>query len=108
MRYFCALFLFSFLLIACESEANDAQLPEGAFVAEVGKVSANAEKIAQCLYGDPSQMSNSWRVFGNGCVDSCAKARSRERMRCSMAMTAGCDCGPDRCWDDAANSCVDN
>jgi hypothetical protein len=39
-----------------------------------------------------------WREFGNGCVDRC-KAKMNPMMLCSMAITYGCDCGKDRCWD---------
>ncbi|MFW5877270.1 MAG: hypothetical protein ACOCXM_11080 [Myxococcota bacterium] len=42
-----------------------------------------------------------WRQFPNTCVDSCRRVRSAEPVLCGMAMTMGCDCGSDRCWDGA-------
>ena len=39
-----------------------------------------------------------WREFGNGCVDSC-KSKMDRIMICSMAITYGCDCGKESCWD---------
>ncbi|MFW5876275.1 MAG: hypothetical protein ACOCXM_06025 [Myxococcota bacterium] len=40
-----------------------------------------------------------WRQFRNTCVDSCRLVRAVEPVACGMALTMGCDCGPDRCWD---------
>ena len=40
-----------------------------------------------------------WFYFSNTCVDSCAKARSKEPVLCGQAFTWGCGCGPDRCWN---------
>jgi hypothetical protein len=46
-----------------------------------------------------SRVGGTWEFFGNGCVDSCFKERSEEPPICTDAMTYGCDCGPDRCWN---------
>jgi len=47
-----------------------------------------------------------WKEFSNGCVDSCDLARNPEIISCTQALTNGCDCGPDRCWN--GESCEDN
>ncbi|MBU0647676.1 hypothetical protein KJ855_00675 [Patescibacteria group bacterium] len=44
-----------------------------------------------------------WRVFSNTCVDACT---SEKYPVCGMAITAGCDCGPDKCWN--GYMCVKN
>ena len=44
-------------------------------------------------------MGGSWFYFSNTCVDSCAKARSKEPVLCGQAFTWGCECGPDKCWN---------
>lgn len=40
-----------------------------------------------------------WRLFSDGCVDSCAKAVD-PNIGCILVMTWGCDCGSDQCWGD--------
>ena len=47
-----------------------------------------------------------WKTFTNGCVDSCLKERSEEPVFCTQALTDGCDCGSDRCWN--GKSCEGN
>lgn len=47
-----------------------------------------------------------WRTFNNGCVDSCALERNPELILCTQALTDGCDCGIDKCWN--GESCEDN
>lgn len=44
-----------------------------------------------------------WREFGNGCVDRCEVKFNKFRI-CTMALTYGCDCGVDRCWQ--GDKCV--
>jgi hypothetical protein len=44
-----------------------------------------------------------WRDFGDSCVDGCL-AKLDSLTMCARAITAGCDCGENRCWD--GNSCV--
>ncbi|MBU6339686.1 MAG: hypothetical protein KGQ36_06950 [Rickettsiales bacterium] len=46
-----------------------------------------------------------WRQFGNGCVDSCRSQLDRFSM-CTMALTYGCDCGSNGCFDN--DKCVKN
>lgn len=52
---------------------------------------------------DPQQecanVNGMWKMFSDGCVDSCFKARSKEPVFCTLAITDGCDCGADRCWN---------
>ncbi|MBI2608891.1 MAG: hypothetical protein HYW47_04740 [Deltaproteobacteria bacterium] len=36
------------------------------------------------------------KLFSNTCVDECYPT-GEERV-CGMALTYGCDCGPDKCW----------
>lgn len=45
-----------------------------------------------------------WKLFSNTCVDSCSAVGSNGM--CGQAMTEGCDCGPNQCWD--GERCVDN
>lgn len=40
----------------------------------------------------------SWKIFENGCVDSCYYAHN-PLSNCTHTLTNGCDCGPDKCWD---------
>jgi len=49
-----------------------------------------------------------WKLFNNGCVDSCELARQdpNDPIICTQAQTYGCDCGPDKCWNGA--SCENN
>lgn len=49
-----------------------------------------------------------WYYFGDGCVDSCEKARASEPITCTAALTWGCECGPDKCWNSTTNKCEPN
>ena len=44
-------------------------------------------------------------MFNDGCEDSCYSERNRD-IDCTMAISGGCDCGPDMCWEE--NKCVPN
>lgn len=48
-----------------------------------------------------------WRMFSDGCKDSCAKAAD-PTINCTQAMTWGCDCGVDKCWAPTLEQCMDN
>jgi len=37
--------------------------------------------------------------FGNTCVDSCSSQESENVIVCGDAITWGCDCGEDKCWN---------
>ncbi|MDD5178501.1 MAG: excalibur calcium-binding domain-containing protein [Candidatus Nanoarchaeia archaeon] len=39
-----------------------------------------------------------WLYFSSGCADSCGSQR-REDVVCTTAMTWGCECGGDKCWN---------
>src|SRR3989344_1821359 len=49
-----------------------------------------------------------WYYFGDGCVDSCEKAKAKEPVACTAALTWGCECGPDKCWNFTTNECEPN
>ncbi|MBI5803663.1 hypothetical protein HY450_00295 [Candidatus Pacearchaeota archaeon] len=40
----------------------------------------------------------SWRQFTNSCVDYCPLTENEEVV-CAQAITEGCDCGEDMCWN---------
>ena len=46
-----------------------------------------------------------YEEFPNGCRDTCEYARNPGLM-CTQALTSGCDCGPDQCWN--GTSCEPN
>lgn len=45
-----------------------------------------------------------WREFGNGCVDNCIKKIDPYNIVCTSALTYGCECGKNRCWN--SEKCV--
>lgn len=57
---------------------------------------------------DCQDSGGTWEQFTNGCVDSCELAResSDDPIACTQAITMGCDCGEDECWNGEA--CEDN
>lgn len=44
-----------------------------------------------------------WRQFGNGCTDDC-RSKFDEFTICTQALSYGCDCGKNRCWN--GETCV--
>ncbi len=48
-----------------------------------------------------------WRMFSNGCGDSCIKERETpdNPIMCTMAFQESCDCGPLRCWNHEKQRC---
>lgn len=44
-----------------------------------------------------------WRQYGNGCVDEC-NPKFEQFAICTRAVTFGCDCGKNRCWN--GETCV--
>ncbi|MEK6828064.1 MAG: DNA/RNA non-specific endonuclease, partial [Nanoarchaeota archaeon] len=64
------------------------------------------EKTNKSQFQEPSveevciNAGGSWSYFPNTCVDSCAKARSKEPVLCGQAFTWGCECGSSKCWND--------
>jgi len=45
-----------------------------------------------------------WREFGSGCVDNCLKKIDPYNIVCTSALTYGCECGKNRCWN--GETCV--
>ncbi|MCE3254930.1 MAG: hypothetical protein K0R25_424 [Rickettsiaceae bacterium] len=52
------------------------------------------------------KQSGTWQEFKNGCVDSCSSKISKSAI-CTMAVTWGCKCSQNKCWDEAQNSCIE-
>jgi len=46
-----------------------------------------------------------WKQFNNGCMDSCEYRRNPTNVMCTQALTFGCECGPDRCWNAGEKVC---
>lgn len=48
-----------------------------------------------------------FRMFSNGCGDSCAFVRQTldNPIVCAQAFTESCDCGPLMCWNDKLGIC---
>ncbi|MBU4000017.1 hypothetical protein KKG29_02460, partial [Patescibacteria group bacterium] len=44
-----------------------------------------------------------WKEFNNGCVDNCDYVRNSNTMDCASALTHGCDCGENKCWNGSAS-----
>jgi len=64
------------------------------------------EEILENPQEECESVDGTWTEFSNGCVDSCDLARNPETILCTQALTDGCECGPDRCWN--GESCEDN
>lgn len=47
-----------------------------------------------------------WKIFSNGCVDSCYAERNPMEASCTFSEQSGCDCGLDKCWN--GFTCEDN
>ena len=60
----------------------------------------NKEKKEVC-----EQKNGTWMEFKNGCVDNCSNKIARMSM-CTEALTFGCKCGENKCWNNAQNSCI--
>lgn len=48
-----------------------------------------------------------WALFNNGCVDSCEYRRNTNQVMCTQALTYGCYCGKEKCWDSEEKTCED-
>lgn len=46
--------------------------------------------------------------FPNTCVDSCNLARNPGVISCGLALTYGCDCGSNECWNFESGKCEGN
>ncbi len=52
-----------------------------------------------------------WITFPSTCTDTCSDyiyEKNNPYFLCGQALTPGCDCGPNECWDRKENGCVDN
>ena len=58
----------------------------------------NGSKILDNSGDECARVSGEWKIFSNGCVDSCSLVRSKEPVFCTAVLTDGCDCGADKCW----------
>ncbi|MFT6077250.1 MAG: hypothetical protein ACJA02_000875 [Myxococcota bacterium] len=61
---------------------------------------SNLEERRTC-----ESQNGSWKLFNNGCVDSCASQASSVSM-CTQSLKKGCECGASKCWDGATKTCV--
>jgi len=52
-----------------------------------------------------TQQKGIWKKFDNGCVDNCSNKISKISI-CTDAKTFGCQCGENKCWDNAKKSCI--
>ena len=52
------------------------------------------------------KQNGAWQQFANGCVDSCSSKITKMSM-CTMALTFGCKCGENKCWDGTTSSCIE-
>ena len=71
-------------------------------IAECKCVNNKCGLVSQEVLEDPAEecvrLGLEWRVFNNGCVDSCFAERTPS-VSCTLALEYGCDCGPDKCWN---------
>lgn len=91
-------FVAAVLLQACYSE-----IPEDDFQGLPDDIT-DPDEVTDHLALVCEEEGGQWRLFNNGCVDSCDAARNDDIM-CTQAMTYGCDCGDDMCWD--GQTCVE-
>ena len=40
-----------------------------------------------------------FKFFNTGCHDECYITRSKKPISCTQALSSGCDCGPEKCWN---------
>jgi hypothetical protein len=65
--------------------------------------SPSSNDVQVCINGG-----GTWREdFSNTCVDTCEYARNPD-MLCGQAITAGCDCGSNKCWNVEKLICESN
>lgn len=78
---------------------------------EPSKIECINEKCVALSEKDVCQQEGGeWRVFRNGCVDSCQYNRNKGDVMCTQALTYGCDCGEGKCWNSEEKVCenIDN
>ncbi|MBI4895538.1 MAG: hypothetical protein HY831_03520 [Candidatus Aenigmarchaeota archaeon] len=40
-----------------------------------------------------------WKLFNSGCHDECYVKRATKPVACNMALSYGCDCPENQCWN---------
>lgn len=100
----------------CMAYWEGAELEDGICVAKSGSGCSNPftyDSVGHCCHENPGaceltyeeetcvNAGGDWKLFTNTCVDRCGAGDV-----CGDAMTMGCDCGPDACWNGKA--CVGN
>lgn len=48
-----------------------------------------------------------WSLYDTGCRDSCYAEYYGDLVECAEENTYGCNCGPNACWDECLQTCVD-
>ncbi|MBI4410960.1 MAG: hypothetical protein HY541_00550 [Deltaproteobacteria bacterium] len=94
MFLFCLAATFSFY--ACGEGGTDTGNPTTG-----GEDADTADEEQTCV-----DAGGEWIEFSDGCVDSCESQRG-EDVPCTAALTMGCECGEDRCWNDETLECED-
>ncbi|MFW6173563.1 MAG: hypothetical protein ACOC5T_07455 [Elusimicrobiota bacterium] len=51
-----------------------------------------------------ARVGGEWKTFPNTCVDSCEYRRGEVQF-CGQALTEGCECGTNKCWN--GETCVE-
>ena len=65
----------------------------------INNVSANNRPTTFDDRPDCEKSQGIWREFGSGCVDNCLKKIDPYNIVCTSALTYGCECGKNRCWN---------
>ncbi|RLE39184.1 hypothetical protein DRJ17_01520 [Candidatus Woesearchaeota archaeon] len=87
-----------FLVAGCEQPIT----PESTSTTEPASTPKKPEAQLECKI-----KGGTWREFSNACVDSCELVTD-PNLLCAQVITPGCDCGPDKCWDDDTETCIPN
>lgn len=74
--------------------------PDTAAIGEIINQTGNDIKEALC-----KQNGGTWQQFSNGCADNCSSKIAKFSM-CTTALTYGCKCGDNKCWDSMGNKCM--
>lgn len=110
---------------ACDNSCNNAD--DCKFVCGCGAINKNEDcftKGVQISCKEPSKIDcvegkcvaldeedicenqgGEWILFNNGCVDSCQYNRNKSDVMCTQALTMGCNCGKDKCWNQEEKVC---
>ena len=106
--------IFVLLMVGCqtpEDQIESNNLPNTTIVKDSEKPETEKVNLTKELNEtEKCAISNGeWIRFRDSCVDSCEKARlSYNPSACGAAITWGCECGSDRCWNSSTESCEPN